>query len=90
MQPGKKSYKTVNNPQCFTVTAFSLERPVTEVYSSIPSRRKAMLNNDPALESLVSSIQGTTEFLSVLISRKSGLILILVVSAAVVLKAVLS
>jgi hypothetical protein len=49
-----------------------------------------MLNNDPALVSLVSSIQGTTEFLSVLISRKSGLVLFLVISAAVVLKAVLS
>jgi hypothetical protein len=48
-----------------------------------------MTNNDPALESLVSSIQGTTEFLSILISRKTGLAVLLVLGTAIVLKAIL-
>jgi hypothetical protein len=48
-----------------------------------------MLNNDPSLESLVNGIQETTGFLSVLISRKSGLVFFLVLSAVIVLKVVL-
>jgi|WetSurMetagenome_2_1015567.scaffolds.fasta_scaffold609306_1 hypothetical protein len=48
-----------------------------------------MLNNDPSLESLVNGIQGTTEFLSILISRKSGLVFFLVLGAVIVLKVVL-
>lgn len=48
-----------------------------------------MLNNDPVLDSLVSGIQGTTGFLSTLFSRKSGLVLFLAISMAIVLKVVL-
>ena len=46
------------------------------------------MKNDPALD-LVSGIRGTTEFLSVLISRKSGLVLLFVVSTVIVLKIML-
>ena len=45
-----------------------------------------MFNHDPALESLVSNIQETTDFLSILISRKTGLALLVAVCAAIVLK----
>lgn len=47
-----------------------------------------MLNNDPALESLVGGIQGTSKFLTGLISPKSGLVLFLMISIAIVLKVI--
>ncbi len=46
------------------------------------------MDNIPALGSLIDDINGTTSFLSRLISRKSGYI-ILLVSAAIVVKLVL-
>jgi hypothetical protein len=47
-----------------------------------------MLFHDPALDALVNTINGTTGFLSSLLSRKSGLVLILVIGAAVTMKLV--
>jgi hypothetical protein len=45
-----------------------------------------MLNEFPNVEALVDGVKGTTGFLSTLISRKSGLIFMLIVLGAIVTK----
>jgi len=47
------------------------------------------MDDTSALNSLIDEINGTTSFLSRLISRKSGYMILLVVSAAVIAKLVL-
>ncbi len=47
------------------------------------------MNNLPALNSLVDDINGNTAFLSRLFSRKSGFIVLIVLSSAIALKLVL-
>lgn len=47
------------------------------------------MNNTPQLNSLVNDINGTTSFLSRLISRKTGVVILLLLSAAIFVKLVL-
>ncbi len=49
-----------------------------------------MLNDYQSIEALVSGVQGTTDFLSRLISQKSGLVLLLIIFGVIVSKLILN
>jgi hypothetical protein len=49
-----------------------------------------MMNDFQSIDALVSGVQGTTGFLSRLISRKSGLVFLFIVLAVIVSKLILS
>jgi len=49
-------------------------------------RRIAMLNEYPSVDALVSGVVGTTGFLSSLVSRKTGMIVMLIALGVVVAK----
>jgi hypothetical protein len=49
-----------------------------------------MMNDYQSIDALVSGVKGTTGFLSTLFSRKSGLVFLVIVLAAIVSKLILS
>jgi hypothetical protein len=49
-----------------------------------------MLNDFQSIEDLVGGVKGTTGFLSKLISRKSGLVLLVIVGGVIVSKIIFS
>ncbi|MGZ9222212.1 MAG: hypothetical protein ACXW4Q_08895 [Anaerolineales bacterium] len=48
------------------------------------------MNNFQSIDALVGGVKGTTGFLSILLSRKSGLVFLFIVVAAIVSKLILS